>query len=104
MTKIMEKLRNTNLDTFGNQKVVSTEDFQESVKTSQNGQQTKIDLPKSNVLKYWLSDGTWLAVRPSGTEPKIKFYVGTNASNKDTALEKLNNFEEYVHKLVEKLL
>ncbi|MCK8606816.1 phospho-sugar mutase [Apilactobacillus ozensis] len=104
MTKIMEKLRNTNLDNFGNQKVVSTEDFQESVKTSQNGQQTKIDLPKSNVLKYWLSDGTWLAVRPSGTEPKIKFYVGTNASNKDTALEKLNNFEESVHKLVEKLL
>lgn len=44
------------------------------------GQVEKIDLPKSNVLKYKMTDGTWLAVRPSGTEPKIKFYLSLHGS------------------------
>ncbi|MCL0318638.1 phospho-sugar mutase [Apilactobacillus xinyiensis] len=104
MASIMNNLRNSNLDSFGNHKVISTEDFQESIKINQDGKQESISLPKSNVLKYWLEDGTWLAVRPSGTEPKIKFYVGTNGKTKDIALEKLNTFENSVHELVNKLI
>ncbi len=50
-----------------------TEDFQTSKSIDANGDETAIDMPASDVLKYTLSDETWIAVRPSGTEPKIKF-------------------------------
>jgi phosphoglucomutase len=47
----------------------------------------------ANVLKYILDDGTWIAIRPSGTEPKLKFYVGTNADSLAAANQKLADFE-----------
>ena len=67
-------------------KVVSVEDYETSIKTA-DGQETIIDLPKSNVLKYYLEDGSWIAARPSGTEPKCKFYFSIKGNNQQDALD-----------------
>ena len=62
--------------------VVAVEDYKASVVTSlQDGHKEEIHLPKSNVLKYQLEDGSWFCLRPSGTEPKIKFYFGVKDSS-----------------------
>ncbi|MCS0543612.1 phospho-sugar mutase, partial [Aeromonas veronii] len=56
-------------------KVTLIEDYKESVRTNvEESKKEEITLPKSNVLKYFLEDGTWFCLRPSGTEPKVKFY------------------------------
>ena len=55
---------------------------------------SEIGLPTSNVLKYVLEDGSWIAVRPSGTEPKIKFYMGVKAATQEEAEEKLAKFQK----------
>lgn len=58
-----------------------------------------IDMPSSNVLKYKLEDGSWIAIRPSGTEPKIKFYIGAKAETKAAVDEKVDKFEEAIQAL-----
>ena len=63
--------------TVAGKEVVSVEDYKESVHTDLTNDSTSvIDLPKSNVLKYTLADGSWFVLRPSGTEPKAKVYIG----------------------------
>lgn len=104
MTNIMNELRSNPLNEFNNQKVESLEDFQTSTKTNADGSTEKIELPEANVLKYWLSDGTWFAIRPSGTEPKIKFYLGTVDDSKDAVNNKLKTYEEAVDQLIEQLV
>ena len=89
---LMKGFRDHPMTSFNGVKVVALEDFQTSVKTDADGNETKIDLPQSNVLKYWLADGTWLAIRPSGTEPKIKFYVGVKAATQTAANELLDSY------------
>ena len=74
-------------------KVVSVEDYQTSVKTAE-GQESTIDLPKSNVLKYYLEDGSWIAARPSGTEPKCKFYFSIKGKNQQDAMDKTTVFHK----------
>ena len=64
--------------------VLVQEDYQSSKRNTANKEEA-IDLPKSNVLKYFLDDGTWVCLRPSGTEPKIKFYFGVKGSSMDEA-------------------
>ena len=58
-------------------------------------------MPSSNVLKYTLEDATWLAIRPSGTEPKIKFYIGVKGSSEEDAEHKLATFEAAIRKITE---
>ena len=66
--------------------VVAVEDYKESIHTDlTNDSTTVIDLPKSNVLKYTLADGSWFVLRPSGTEPKAKVYIGVIADVIDAA-------------------
>ncbi|MBL4937558.1 phospho-sugar mutase [Clostridium sp. YIM B02515] len=60
------------------------------------GSETKSDIPASNVLKFTLEDGSWYAVRPSGTEPKIKIYLYSKADNNQAAEEKISSMEEVV--------
>lgn len=60
------------------------------------------DLPKENVLKYTWKDGSWLAVRPSGTEPKIKIYYSVNEENKEKATERLAGLREYIASVINK--
>ena len=57
-------------------------------------------MPSSNVLKYKMVDGSWLAIRPSGTEPKIKFYIATYATSASEATRKLEDFEATIEIVV----
>ena len=79
MKGIMAKLRTEGLKTLGGEKVVKIRDVQESVvfDPANPGSKTKITLPKSNVLQFYLESGTIVSARPSGTEPKIKFYINS---------------------------
>ncbi|AXG71825.1 phosphoglucomutase [Kordia sp. SMS9] len=75
----MVDLRENPLTTLDGSKVVKIEDYQTSITTNmEDGSTRKISIPKSNVLIYYTADGTKIAARPSGTEPKIKFYFSVN--------------------------
>ncbi|KMN71473.1 phosphoglucomutase [Bacillus cereus] len=75
--------------------VVAVEDYKASIVTSlQDGHKEEIHLPKSNVLKYQLEDGSWFCLRPSGTEPKIKFYFGVKDSSLQNSEQKLLTIKE----------
>ncbi|WP_379970144.1 phospho-sugar mutase [Ectobacillus sp. sgz5001026] len=66
---------------FAGIRVKTVEDYKTSIRTLDNGTTETIHLPKSNVLKYILEDGTWVCLRPSGTEPKVKFYFGVKGTS-----------------------
>lgn len=97
MAAMMSKFRAEKPTEFGGEKVVKTEDFDTQTATDADGKDSKIDLPKSNVLKYTLADGTWITIRPSGTEPKVKFYVGVEADSDQAAQAKLDKYEKAVN-------
>ena len=78
-----------------------TEDFKTSKSIDANGDETAIDMPASDVLKYTLADETWIAVRPSGTEPKIKFYIGVKGNSHEAAAEKIATYEAAIRKIAE---
>jgi phosphoglucomutase len=75
MAGIMEKLRKNPPSALGGIPVVKVRDIQQSTITHAGGKSEKIDLPKSDVLQFYLENGTLVSARPSGTEPKIKFYI-----------------------------
>ncbi|MFF2456066.1 phospho-sugar mutase [Peribacillus simplex] len=81
--------------------VVAEEDYQRSKKrTLLSNDEDLIELPKSNVLKYFLEDGTWVCLRPSGTEPKIKFYFGVQGKSMTEAESKLSGvMEDFMSKI-----
>ena len=80
INQMMVDLRNNPLKEIAGQRVVMVEDYKNSVaKNLFSGEEEAIDLPKSDVLIYYTEDGAKIAARPSGTEPKIKFYVSVNA-------------------------
>ncbi|WP_340372926.1 phospho-sugar mutase [Peribacillus sp. FSL E2-0218] len=86
-------------------RVNTVEDYQSSKKvTLPSNAEEAIELPKSNVLKYFLEDGTWVCLRPSGTEPKIKFYFGVQGKSMSEAETKLSavmtNFMSQIEALV----
>ncbi|WP_079710731.1 phospho-sugar mutase [Paraliobacillus ryukyuensis] len=84
--------------------VAVIEDYQSSERTLvDNDQHETITLPKSNVLKYKLADGSWFCLRPSGTEPKIKFYFAVNGDTFAGAKEKLQNLETEIMDRVHQL-
>lgn len=86
----MNKLREEAPTEFAGVKVIQTEDFQTQKKTRLvDGNVEEIPMTKSNVLKYYLADESWIAVRPSGTEPKIKFYVGVKGNDHADAEQKI---------------
>ncbi len=94
--KIMDKFRNNGPKDFNNTPIVKTEDFLELTATSQDGRVEKLTTPPSNVLKYHLSDDSWIAVRPSGTEPKIKFYIATVGDSESQAKDKITAIEAQI--------
>ncbi len=93
--KMMTSMRNRDIDSIGNYKVLTFKDIEKDiVKNMKTGEIGKTGLPKSNVLYYALEDEAWCCVRPSGTEPKIKFYMGVKGSSEKDAeikLEELKN-------------
>ena len=87
--QMMTDARNKPLKTINNNSVVKIEDYNLSISTNIiTGEKSPINIPKSNVIIYYLEDGSQIALRPSGTEPKIKFYVSVN-----TTLNAIEDFD-----------
>ncbi|AUI79569.1 MULTISPECIES: phospho-sugar mutase [Lactiplantibacillus] len=97
---LMTKFRSEAPTDFAGYAVQGTEDFQSQTESFADGHTAPIDLPQANVLKYHLEDGTWIAIRPSGTEPKIKFYIGTLGDTLDEANDKLAKFEAAIQAFI----
>ena len=91
---LLDGLRKEVPSNFGSIKVAVAQDFAVNQQVDSQGVTSEIGLPTSNVLKYILEDGSWIAVRPSGTEPKIKFYMGVKAATQEEAQEKLVKFQK----------
>ena len=91
---LLDGLRKEVPSNFGGIKVGVAQDFAVNQQVDSQGVTSEIGLPTSNVLKYILEDGSWIAVRPSGTEPKIKFYMGVKAATQEEAEEKLAKFQK----------
>ena len=97
---IMDKFRDNAPTQFNKTDIVFLEDFEKQTATSKDGCVTQLTTPPSNVLKYLLADDSWFAVRPSGTEPKIKFYIATVGSSLENAEEKIANIEKQINAFV----
>ncbi|WP_127848915.1 phospho-sugar mutase [Lacticaseibacillus hulanensis] len=93
MAALMVAFREEAPADFGGTAIVRSEDYL-TQKANANGTETDITLPKANVLKYYLEDGTWIAIRPSGTEPKVKFYIGVQGQSSADADAKLKKYAE----------
>lgn len=87
IAKLMAKFREEAPKAFAGVNVVQTEDFKLQTRVAE-GKTEKMTTPPSDVLKYTLEDQSWIAVRPSGTEPKIKFYIGVKGSSEEDAAKK----------------
>lgn len=91
--EIITYFRENDIKEFNNTKVVDLKDYQKGID----------DLPKSNVLKYFLEDGSWIAVRPSGTEPKLKFYVAVKGQDEAECAGKIANIESDINKIIDQV-
>ncbi len=102
---IMDTLRNNTPAKVGDYQVVSARDYQlDTVKDMATGEVKPTGLPASNVLYYDMNDGAWMCVRPSGTEPKIKFYYGVKGTSLEDADAKSKAFGEAVQAMVDSML
>ena len=99
--EMMENMRKASPQKIAGQKVLSIGDYEKQVIYSkETGEETPTNLPKSNVLYYELENDTWCCVRPSGTEPKIKFYMGVKGNSLEDAEAKLEELENEIKKKV----
>ncbi|MBO4293357.1 MAG: phospho-sugar mutase [Clostridia bacterium] len=92
--KMMTDMRNTPVEKIGESKVLTFKDIDRDImKNMVTGEETSTGLPKSNVLYYELENDNWCCVRPSGTEPKIKFYMGVKGTSNEDADQKLEELK-----------
>lgn len=101
---ILSSFRQNPPTLMGSQKIVTQEDYKTSERINlETKEKEAILLPKSNVLKYFLEDGSWFCIRPSGTEPKVKFYFGVKADSEKESADKLEAIEKDLMKRVSEL-
>ncbi|MEH7301111.1 phospho-sugar mutase [Neobacillus drentensis] len=98
---LLASFRMDPLTNLGSLKTATTEDYLTGIRLT-NKKEEKIQLPKSNVLKYIFEDGTWICIRPSGTEPKVKFYFGVNSERLEDSKLKLQAVEKDFMDVVER--
>lgn len=91
---IMTYFRENDVEVINNTNVIDKKDYNQGVD----------GLPKSDVLKYFLEDGSWVAIRPSGTEPKLKFYIAVKGKDESEANEKLIGINKDIDRILEKLI
>ena len=97
---IMAKFRNNAPKEWNATAITVVEDFKAQTSTAADGTVTTLTTPPSDVLKYTLADGSWIAVRPSGTEPKIKFYIAVVGENNEDSQAKIANIEAEINAFV----
>ena len=97
---IMAKFRNNAPKEWNATEITVVEDFKAQTATDADGTVTNLTTPPSDVLKYTLADGSWIAVRPSGTEPKIKFYIAVVGESNEDSQSKIANIEAEINAFV----
>lgn len=97
---IMAKFRNNAPKEWNTTAITVVEDFKAQTATAADGTVTNLTTPPSDVLKYALADGSWIAVRPSGTEPKIKFYIAVVGETNEESQAKIANIEAEINAFV----
>ncbi|WP_444817164.1 phospho-sugar mutase [Streptococcus sp. HJ1] len=97
---IMAKFRNNAPKEWNATAITVVEDFKAQTATAADGTVTNLTTPPSDVLKYTLADGSWIAVRPSGTEPKIKFYIAVVGESNEDSQAKIVNIEAEINAFV----
>ena len=97
---IMSKFRNNAPKEWNATAITVVEDFKAQTATAADGTVTNLTTPPSDVLKYTLADGSWIAVRPSGTEPKIKFYIAVVGDSNEDSQAKIANIEAEINAFV----
>ena len=97
---IMAKFRDNGPKDFNATAISVTEDFKAQTSTAADGTVTALTTPPSDVLKYTLADGSWIAVRPSGTEPKIKFYIAVVGDSNEDAQAKIAAIEAEINDFI----
>lgn len=97
---IMAKFRNNAPKEWNATTITVVEDFKAQTATAADGTVTNLTTPPSDVLKYTLADGSWIAVRPSGTEPKIKFYIAVVGESNEDSQAKIANIEAEINAFV----
>lgn len=97
---IMAKFRNNAPKEWNSTAISITEDFKAQTATTADGTVSTLTTPPSDVLKYTLADGSWIAVRPSGTEPKIKFYIAVIGDSNEDAQAKIATIEAEINAFV----
>lgn len=102
IANIMEKFRANHFDAFADEKLVTYNDYQskESLDLA-SGEKSAINLPKSNVLKFVFNENSWYALRPSGTEPKLKVYYSVTGKSRERAEEKMEILKKAVNEILE---
>ena len=99
---MMSKMRNNPPVRIGRWDVKAVRDYRiQERKEMMTGNTSKIDLPTSNVLYYELSNDSWCCVRPSGTEPKIKFYIGVKGNSLEDSKQQVEELKAEVLKLIQ---
>ena len=97
---IMAKFRNNAPKEWNATEITVVEDFKAQTSSAADGTVTALTTPPSDVLKYTLADGSWIAVRPSGTEPKIKFYIAVVGESNEDSQAKIANIEAEINAFV----
>ena len=101
--KMMESTRNKTIEKIGDYKVLTFKDIEKDIeKDMETGKIKSTGLPKSNVLYYELEENSWCCLRPSGTEPKIKLYMGVKGTTDEDATEKLEKLKQAMLDVVTK--
>lgn len=99
ITAIMNKFREEAPSELAGVRIVKSEDFKAGTIVGLDGHMEKMTTPPSDVLKYVMEDGSWVAVRPSGTEPKIKFYIGVKGDSQQAADDRIKALEEAIDQI-----
>lgn len=105
ISKCIDSLRNEDLVEINGMRIATKYDYSLSIEENKiNGEKKEINLPKSNVLKFVLENGSWFVVRPSGTEPKMKAYVAVKGDSLNDSEKQLESFKNEVVNLINKKL
>ena len=105
IVKCIDSLRNNPIKKVLGVKVKTSFDYKLSKEIDNNiSSEREINLPKSNVLKYILEDNSWFVIRPSGTEPKLKFYIGVCGKDNKIVEDKAMKIKQYINSKIRKML
>ena len=100
ISDIMENLRKNSPKTICNSSVITVKDYLNSIEINADGSKKAIDLPKSNVLSFFCDNGCSLIARPSGTEPKIKFYISAVSDTSDGCSKMQKCIEDFTKEII----